>query len=241
MLRRICKFILALAITWPGASWAALAVDAHGKGTVGISTPHDESITLNASATQLFVGLTYDSAVTVTSVTWDQGGTNQAMTQIATANSSSKQSYLFGLKSPTTGTKTLRVVYSGSPGGGDQVFWVSFTGGDTTTGWRTGQTRTNSNGTGPGLTDANWTSGDYEVHVANVLATTIAFDAGETAQQSNNIAGSGFSGGLSYDASDGTVGCTDQTTYSEVAVAVIPASGGGGGTARTLMLMGVGP
>jgi len=222
------------------ASWGGLAVDVHGKGTVGVSTPHDESITLGASVTQLFVSVSYESAVTVTSITWDQGGTNQAMTQIGTANSSSKKTYLYGLKSPTTGTKTVRVVYSGGPGGGDQVFWIAYTGGDTTTGWRTGQTRTNSNGTGPGITDANWTSGDHEIHAATVLDTTITFDAGETAQQSNNIAGSGFSGGLSYDATDGTVGCTDATTYSEVAVAVIPASGGGG-IVPQLMLMGVGP
>ncbi len=206
----------------------ALAVDVHGKGTVGVSTPHDESITLGASATQLFVAVSYGSTVTITSVTWDQGGTNQAMTQIGTANSSDFKTYLFGLMSPTTGTKTLQVVYSGAPGGGDQVFWVALTGGDTTTGWRTGQTRTDGTGTGPGITDANWTSGDYEIHAATVFAATITFDAGETAQQSDNIAGSGFSGGLSYDSTNGAVGCTDATTYSEVAVAAIPAASGPG-------------
>lgn len=202
--------------------------DVHGKGTVGVSTPHDETITLNASTTQLFVGITYDSSATVTSVTWDQGGTNQAMTEIVARSSSNYHSHLYGLLSPTAGTKTLRVVYSGNPGGGDQVFWLSFVGGDTSTGWRTGTGRTDADGTGPGLTDANWASGDYEIHVANVFATTITFDAGETAQQSNNIAGSSFSGGLSYDSTNGAVGCTDATTYSEVAVAAIPAASGPG-------------
>lgn len=47
------------------------------------------------------------------SFTWDSGGTNQAMTQLATANFMSIQlAQIWGLRAPTTGNKTLAVAWT---------------------------------------------------------------------------------------------------------------------------------
>lgn len=215
----------------------AIAVDAHGKGTITVSTPQDSSVTLAAGATALYVSVSTLGTDTVSSVTWDQGGTNQAMTQIAAQVDTAAVSrvYLYKLLNPTTGTKTLRVVYSAAPGNGANVYWLSVTGGDTTNGNRTVQTRVGDTSVGPGIADANYVSGDIELHACTVFAATIAFDAGETAQSDNNIGGSGFSGGLSYDTANGTVGCTDQSFYAEAACALIP----GGSAAKKRVLAGL--
>lgn len=241
MLRHICRFLIVVTTIWPAASWAALAVDVHGKGTADIASSQTTSATLGASATQLFVGVAWGGSTdrTISSVTWN----GVTMTEIIKKNTGAglnHHSAVYGLTSPATGTHNIVVTFSGIPGDGHNTYYLSFTGGDTTTGWRTSTGRQDSDGTGPGLTDANWTSGDYEVHVANVYAATITFDAGETAQQDNNIGGSNLSAGMSYKSSSGAVGCTDASFYSEVAVAAIPSSGGGG-SARSLMLLGVGP
>lgn len=212
----------------------ALAVDVHGKGTATIASSQTTSATLGASATQLFVGVVWGGSTdrTISSVTWNGVSMGAALAKKNTGAGLNHHSAVYGLKSPDTGTHNIVVTFSGTPGDGHNTYYLSFTGGDTTTGWRTSTGRQDSDGTGPGLTDGNWASGDYEVHVANTYASTITFDAGETVQQDNNIGGSNLSGGMSYKSSSGTVGCTDASFYSEVAVAAIPASGGGGRTTK---------
>lgn len=93
--------------------------------------------------------------------------------------------------------------------------------------------------TGPGLTLGDFVAGDMAIHGVHLFGNTITFDAGETAQQSDNYGGSGDSAGLSYKTASGTVGTTDSVGYAEIAVALIPASAGGA-TTRNLMMMGVG-
>lgn len=242
MMKRLLHLFVFFALICPGVSWGAIAVDVHGKGTVGIASSQTTSATLGASATQLFVGVVWGGSTdrTISSVTWN----GISMTEIlkkTTGAGLNHHSAVYGLNSPATGTHDIVVTFSGTPGDGHNTYYLSLTGGDTTTGWRTATGRQDSDGTGPGLTDGSWASGDYEVHVANVYAATVTFDAGETVQQDNNMGGSSLSGGMSYKSSSGTVGCTDTSFYSEVAVAAIPASGGGGGAARSLMLLGVGP
>jgi hypothetical protein len=65
------------------------------------------------------------------------------------------------------------------------------------------------------------------LHLAHVYANTITFDGGETTQENDNIAANGTSAGLTYKTASGTVGATDESFYAEIAVALIPSSGGG--------------
>ena len=207
----------------------AITIYDNNKGTPGVATPHDETFTLNASAKRLWVAAVIEDNITV-SATWDQGGTNQAMTSVGTHvdDAGATRIALLRLWNPTTGNKTLRVTYSAAPGSGENIFWLTDDG-DTTTGIRTLYKRNDLDGTGPGLTVVDSQNNDLVLHVAAVIGTTIVFDGGETAVQTNNILGSGFSGGLSYKAATGAstvVGCTDKATYCEMGVATIPASGG---------------
>src|SRR5438552_310228 len=86
---------------------------------------------VGASATVLIAIFAINGSVANTgtvAVTWDQGGTNQAMTLIGSgANVGIWSIYMFGLKSPTAGAKTIQVTYTGS----SATVWlgaVSFTG-----------------------------------------------------------------------------------------------------------------
>lgn len=84
----------------------------------------------------VLVGLqTTIAAAGTVAVTWDQGGTNQAMTLIGSKDTPGGFSvHIFGLRSPTSGSKTIQVTYTGtlsvSLGG------VAVTNADPVTTWR---------------------------------------------------------------------------------------------------------
>jgi hypothetical protein len=91
--------------------------------------------------------------------------------------------------------------------------------------WRTIYTRTDADGTGPGLTVTDGEAGDLLVHVAAIVGFAIVFDAPEitTTTQQDNIFGAGASGGMGTKiatAAGQTVGCTDAATYAEIGVAI---------------------
>lgn len=60
----------------------------------------------------LAVTLNFGAAVSGVSVVWDDGGTNQSMTQVALINPN-PTSAVFGLRNPTVGTKLGRVSWTG--------------------------------------------------------------------------------------------------------------------------------
>jgi hypothetical protein len=75
--------------------------------------------TVSVGATHLFAVAQFDTAISsvgTVSVTWDQGGTNQAMTQITSSNDSGTNLsvFLFGLANPTSGAKTIQMTWTGS-------------------------------------------------------------------------------------------------------------------------------
>ncbi len=133
--------------TIPAGSWESLldvttsgvggiAFDIAGTGwgsgtTVNIVGPNVGS----GSNRLLLVGIGQgDSAATLTSVTWDQGGTNQAMTRIAgrtQGGGPDTRIELWKLVAPTPGAKTLRIVSPSSVG--MAVGIVAYTGVDQTT------------------------------------------------------------------------------------------------------------
>lgn len=83
------------------------------------TTITNANLTVGSGSNRALVALLAFGAVTLPTgitVTWDSGGTNQAMTQItnATAASSAGSTVLFGLLNPTSGTKTLSASWTGA-------------------------------------------------------------------------------------------------------------------------------
>lgn len=94
---------------------AAVSFDASAPINVsggGITTFDSTNLTIGASANCLVVGVAINDGFALNTVTWDSGGTNQAMTFL-TGNEAlagtSARGELWGLLSPTVGNKTLRV------------------------------------------------------------------------------------------------------------------------------------
>lgn len=218
-----------------------LSVDAHGKGSAVIAASQTTGATLGGSATQLFVGVVWQGGgATITDVAWNGVSLGSALITRGFGSGLDTHASLYAMKSPASGTHDIVVTASASPGGGLQTYYLSTTGGDTTTGWRAAVGRQDADGAGPGVTDAGWTSDDMEIHLAAVWESVIIFDAGETAQTDDNITGSNWSAGMSYKLTNGTVGCTDATSgggfYAECAVAAIPAASGGGGSPSPVVI-----
>lgn len=110
----------------------AVALDATGTAADGLSTSSSYTgITVGTGANRgLLVILNTQSGTTPTGVTatWDSGGTNQAMTQVATQASTLDSGFIkiFGLVAPTSGNKTCLVSWTGSAN--FVVSAISFTG-----------------------------------------------------------------------------------------------------------------
>src|SRR5882672_3878008 len=97
--------------------------------TIGIeNTAHNDNTVLGGASSATIAGFTVTNAnalcvtisfltlsgISPTSVTatWDSGGTNQLMTQVANASSTGLDAYIFGLLAPTTGSHTLSVTWT---------------------------------------------------------------------------------------------------------------------------------
>src|SRR5882672_12842690 len=98
------------------------------------------SITVGSGANRALIALICIAkatpVLTVSTATWDQGGTNQAMGFIGFTNvvsgANTLRVELWGLRAPTSGQKTLRVVLSGTTIVDSYIAEVSFTGVDQT-------------------------------------------------------------------------------------------------------------
>src|ERR1700746_2328614 len=114
----------------------AVAVDATGTGKTGVAaTSLSEavsSITVGSGSNRvliLHIQFGGDPGA-ITAVTWDTGGTNQAMTQVGIIHESDSLAFaaIYGLIAPTSGAKLLKVTWTNS------VSWTycmqSFTGAD---------------------------------------------------------------------------------------------------------------
>lgn len=108
-----------------------VALDATGtkaKSTTGLTTYDFTGMTVG-TGNALIVTVTYgDVNVTGMTASWDNGGTPQSMTLLASQDQvfNVGTTAIFGLRSPTAGNKTLRLNWTGSA----QVFVdaISFTG-----------------------------------------------------------------------------------------------------------------
>lgn len=92
----------------------AVAVSATGTATYNsTATTQNFTFTVNSGDTLVVFWICQDITQTISSVTWDQGGTNQAATLIVSESDPTATNgsiALYGVVNPTAGTKTLRVV-----------------------------------------------------------------------------------------------------------------------------------
>lgn len=103
-----------------------------------VPSPQDVTglITVGASAKALIVELPWDELVGLppnVSLTWDQGGTNQAMTLIKSQAPAvgTRVVQIWGLLNPTAGSKTLRIAWTGGGNAGVIVNATSYNDVDT--------------------------------------------------------------------------------------------------------------
>lgn len=110
-----------IAAAWLIAAPATGAVTVNANATANAHTSSATALNLTSltiasgSNTVLVVQLSFSvKTVTSVTVTWDNGGTNQAATLIKTANGSGSLSRaeLWGLVAPVTGNKTLRITWT---------------------------------------------------------------------------------------------------------------------------------
>lgn len=218
--------ILLAFLLLPTQGWGALAVDTRSSSSLLTTTPAVLSFAVS-EASPMFALVWGQFSQTVNGCTYN----GAAMTELsAFSNSGVMKGKLYVIKSPATGTHDISCDFSANPDG-VVIIAIATTGGDITTGYRTVYTRSDVNGTGPGLTVADSQNGDQVLHMCSVYATTVVWDGSEvtTSTTFNNLGSSNISGGLSTLAATGAntaVGCTDQTTYNEIGLAIIPASGG---------------
>lgn len=145
---------------------------------------------------------------TAVTVTWDNGGTNQAATLIVTADSAvgvggaSERLQLYGLVNPIAGNKTLHVAWTNSV----ELFLesASFTGADQTGGATTFAHNNSASGTG---TSASVTITSATGNIATaVFATADTFSSlNNTTLYTDNAAGSFISAGANYAAGAASV------------------------------------
>lgn len=176
-------------------------------------------------------------ARTVTSVIWDNGGTNAACTKLGSVTDSSGfcLAEIWYLKNPVSGTKQISVNLSGTAtvtGGA-----ASFSGVDQTTPWNASSPQSNT-GTEPTQPTVNITSASGEVVIDCLVdnennTDTLAPGAGQTAIYNTTVGGN-LAGGSSRENGAGSVtmswsGVTGGATWGIVGGSLKPDGGGGGG------------
>lgn len=218
--------ILLVLLLLPTQGWGALAIDTRASSTLLTTSPAVLSFAVNESS-PMFVLAWGQFTQTISGCTYN----GSAMTELGTfSNSGVMKGGLYALKNPATGTHDISCSFSANPDG-VVIIAIATTGGDTGTGYRTLYTRSDVNGSGPGLTVVDSQNGDQVLHMCSVYAATVTWDGSEvsTSTTFNNLGSNGISGGLSTLAASGAntaVGCTDAATYNEYGIAIIPASGG---------------
>lgn len=129
-------------LLWASPAWAVLAADAFleiAYGAPGNNTgPNVSASATVLVATVLCADTGGTTPISSVSATWDQGGTNQVMTQFGSqftsnANGTNATALVFRRLAPTAGANLLNVNWSGGVSVICYVGMKSYTGGDSTT------------------------------------------------------------------------------------------------------------
>lgn len=249
MFQRICKFLLLLALFWPGASWGAAPTLSDYKEstfTDNVSTSEvTSSLTWSSGDVIVVLGVTGDnqrtlSTPTATGLTFSAvAGTptntaNKAKVYAwtATAGSSGSGAITSTVDVVSTGRGIAAFAFSGSGGIGGSAISAAL--GSTTT---QSLTRTGNNShvvqiwgdwNAVNDTTVTWTpSGETQQEAAHVTTQATFFVASwgdQGSSGSTNYGFSGFAGG----------------EMSAIALEILGTSGGGGGSVSSLTLMGAG-
>lgn len=134
MLRTLAPIILMLLI-FAGSLWQS-AEAAVGFNALGTASNFSSATSLNYTGLTIAAGsnlalvctIGFEQNATSITLTWDSGGTNQAMTSVNSQkeNTWNRYIYIFGLLAPTTGNKTLAISWTTSSSG--RVNCVAFDG-----------------------------------------------------------------------------------------------------------------
>lgn len=179
----------------------AVVLDAAGTGANVTNTTIDYTgLTVGSGLNRaLVLVLTWGgNPGAISSVTWDFGGSAQAMTQIGTTQSdptwTSRFVALFGLVDPASGNKTLRVVQTNSVATKHAA--ISFTGVDQAGGTTTFHDFTSASGTGVTL-DITVPSAASEYIVVGTASDSAAVSY-NSGTQIFSTAGDGWGGAGAY-------------------------------------------
>ena len=225
---------------------AVISAPATGSSIATLSTTN---LTVGSGTNRaLVVELLFEATTAPTSitVTWDSGGTNQAMTQIATKVdvSTTLTAQLWGLVAPTSGAKTLKASWTNSAAAAMGA--VSWTGVNQTGGATSFPKSTNANGSTSPATVAVTSVTNNAVMDAVAVAAGGTITAGNQTQvfksalTALNAAGQRAAGAASV-----TMSWTLSTglSWAIVGTNIAAAASSGGGAASTCApraLLGVG-
>lgn len=179
---------------------AAVAVDARTTTPVlCVSTAADLTFTVGAGSNRALVAqIHFASDPGTVTVTWDNGGTNQAMTQIISASGTAVFAKLWGLVAPTSGTHTLHLANTNPVG--CNLAAISFTGASQVGGATTFPNSISNTGTSTTATvvitsaTGNWTTGIVTTPSADPSSPTQTQDYIDLSGTNNNAAGSDGTG-----------------------------------------------
>lgn len=185
MLARLLLALLLVLVASP--AWAAIAVvdaEQNYDEVDANTTVTTTSITVSGSNTYILchAGARSTAITTVTSVQWDPGGSNQALTQITGGVNSFNTSELWGLKNPTAGTLSATATFDAAVGanGSMALTCVTFSGVDQTT--PLGTAASQADGTDP--MEVVVSSAVDEMVVAGVTGDcSAAYVSGDTSQK----------------------------------------------------------
>lgn len=240
------RLLILLALLWPSTSWAAIAFDAAASGNAtGTSLAY--SHTVSGSDRVLIVGVTLYSNSTQTVSTVTYNGVSMTLIPSCTAEANDLRVEQWYLVAPATGANNVVVTPTATTPAISSVA-ASFTGVDQSTPIGTCATATGTS-TGPSV---NVTSAAGEV-----VVDTMAFwgsgsspsgtqGASQTFRDDDfyDHAFGRFYNAVSTEAGAGTVTMSwtidDNHNWAIAGTPLKEASGGGGGTVRNLLLMGVG-
>lgn len=206
-----------------------LIVENRNKSAATTTSPSTTAFTVTAGGSPLFVFVAWTDFIDVSSVTYAGAAMTLVTGSYATNDGWPTRIAAYVKAAPATGSNNVVVTWSGAPASGAQVYFVSTTGGDTSTIYRT--VSIEQSGTDPGLTLSNAVSGDLIFNACMQVGSTITFGAGETSTntETDNILSVGISAGVSTKTATGgdTVDITETPShYAECVFAVIPAAGG---------------
>lgn len=193
-----------------------------------------------ASKALLLAIVGQDAGAATTSVVWDDGGTNVAMTRIGSVVTGAARAEIWYLKNPaTTGTKSIKATWSGTHHGNGCS--ISLFGVDQTTTFNAASPQTDSGVTGTDP-DIVVTSATDEIVIDAFIqdnATSDGFEPVVGANQnyigahSNTVASNSITSGGSDELSTGATvamtwdigGAGGNGAWAQVAVSIIPDAG----------------